>query len=750
MTKNKGITIVALVITIIVLLILAGITISALTDNGLISNAIKAKKETEKAQTKGQLENVLLEASIQKATNEKYNSEDFLDEFIKEKIKKSKIEEDNVIIDKYSFLIDREALKIISVEDYQKDTKEKNSLIAEIEKIKKSSYSTIEVTGKDEQGTEEKVNYNLHTIVYNQDLVLDGINSVDGATLSDNIYEFGNKETDVATDSEDAKNTVVLKVNGNLVINEGVTLTACKSDDGYGGPKGLMIYCTGTITNNGTISMTARGARAEGENVYLYENNNNTFEYIPAQGAKGGESLRKGRNSGGNGINGYAGSKRQTGGGGSGAVWASDENPIAISGAGGTGTSYSGGAGGGGCNQNSGLTIQAEDGSSTGGKGGNGRGYRASSSWATRLAGGGAGNPGGIGGQNGFGNAQDGTGENGTGGLLVIYSNNVDNKGKIESNGSKGTVYTDIGGGSSGGGSINIFYKNNISCTGSLEAKGGDIGTNSSGSKSGSNGGDGTISIGSVKNGTYLSDTGDFKIKENSQELIKIANESVIGNNGNKVENKLEYNLEIEEKPNTAQIVWESSDENIVTVDQNRKIKYVNPGTVTITCTAKTKIGTEYKQICEVIAEERLYLYYYGNMFENLTGGYEQCARSGRRYYATINNDNVYIDCNANAGGGGIYTVNSIDLTPYKRLKSIGKVTGWATSDSAGRIMATTTNKTWGSAYYPSGYKTFSYTDKTTEQLTLTHDITELNTSYYICNGFNQSYGNIYEIWLEK
>ena len=64
--------------------------------------------------------------------------------------------------------------------------------------------------------------------------------------------------------------------------------------------------------------------------------------------------------------------------------------------------------------------------------------------------------------------------------------------------------------------------------------------------------------------------------------------------------------------------------------------------------------------------------------------------------------------------------------------------------------MSTTTNKTWGSADYPSGYKTFSYTDKTTEQLTLTHDITELNTSYYICNGFNQSYGNIYEIWLEK
>ena len=739
MTKNKGITIVALVITIIVLLILAGITISALTDNGLISNAIKAKKETEKAQTKGQLENVLLEASIQKATNEKYNSEDFLDEFIKEKIKKSKIEEDNVIIDKYSFLIDREALKIISVEDYQKDTKEKNSLIAEIEKIKKSSYSTIEVTGKDEQGTEEKVNYNLHTIVYNQDLVLDGINSVDGATLSDNIYEFGNKETDVATDSEDAKNTVVLKVNGNLVINEGVTLTACKSDDGYGGPKGLMIYCTGTITNNGTISMTARGARAEGENVYLYENNNNTFEYIPAQGAKGGESLRKGRNSGGNGINGYAGSKRQTGGGGSGAVWASDENPIAISGAGGTGTSYSGGAGGGGCNQNSGLTIQAEDGSSTGGKGGNGRGYRASSSWATRLAGGGAGNPGGV------GSSSSGNGQNGTGGLLIINSNNFINTKTIMANGSNGGTGS-YSGGASGGGSINIFYKNEYTNTGNYEVNGG---TTTSG-KRGGNGGTGSISIGSIEAGTYQDDIGTLKLKENTQELLKLENESVIGNNGNKMENKLEYNLEIEEKPTRAQIIWESSDENIVTVDQNGKIKYVNPGTATIKCTAKTKAGNVYTDSCEVTAFERLYLYYYGNMFENLTGGYEQCARSGRRYYATINNDNVYIDCNANAGGGGIYTVNSIDLTPYKRLKSIGKVTGWATSDSAGRIMATTTNKTWGSAYYPSGYKTFSYTDKTTEQLTLTHDITELNTSYYICNGFNQSYGNIYEIWLEK
>ena len=49
-TKEKAITLIALVITIIVLLILAGVTISALSgQNGILQNALKAKEETEKA-----------------------------------------------------------------------------------------------------------------------------------------------------------------------------------------------------------------------------------------------------------------------------------------------------------------------------------------------------------------------------------------------------------------------------------------------------------------------------------------------------------------------------------------------------------------------------------------------------------------------------------------------------------------------------------------------------------------------------
>ena len=50
MRKNRGITLIALVVTIIVLLILAGISISMLTgQNGILNRASEAKEKTETA-----------------------------------------------------------------------------------------------------------------------------------------------------------------------------------------------------------------------------------------------------------------------------------------------------------------------------------------------------------------------------------------------------------------------------------------------------------------------------------------------------------------------------------------------------------------------------------------------------------------------------------------------------------------------------------------------------------------------------
>ncbi len=55
--KHKGITLIALVITIIVLLILAGVAISTLTrDNGILTKAVQAKKDTEKAIAKERIQ----------------------------------------------------------------------------------------------------------------------------------------------------------------------------------------------------------------------------------------------------------------------------------------------------------------------------------------------------------------------------------------------------------------------------------------------------------------------------------------------------------------------------------------------------------------------------------------------------------------------------------------------------------------------------------------------------------------------
>ena len=48
--KNKGITLVALVITIVILLILAGISISALTNTGIFQKVKDAKSASENAE----------------------------------------------------------------------------------------------------------------------------------------------------------------------------------------------------------------------------------------------------------------------------------------------------------------------------------------------------------------------------------------------------------------------------------------------------------------------------------------------------------------------------------------------------------------------------------------------------------------------------------------------------------------------------------------------------------------------------
>lgn len=106
------------------------------------------------------------------------------------------------------------------------------------------------------------------------------------------IYEFGSEE-DVSNENEYSKNTVVLKVNGNLTIKEQVTITSVLGN--RGGPKGMIIYCTGTLLNDGNISMSEKGGYAPGQNFYMFKNSNNTYEFVPELGALGGDGGSYGR-----------------------------------------------------------------------------------------------------------------------------------------------------------------------------------------------------------------------------------------------------------------------------------------------------------------------------------------------------------------------------------------------------------------------------------------------------------------------
>ena len=86
--KNKGITLVALVITIIILLILAGISISALTNTGIFQKAKDAQTKSDLAEAKEKMTLLLNEWQMDHVTSTKT-----LETFLQEKVTDKTIEE---------------------------------------------------------------------------------------------------------------------------------------------------------------------------------------------------------------------------------------------------------------------------------------------------------------------------------------------------------------------------------------------------------------------------------------------------------------------------------------------------------------------------------------------------------------------------------------------------------------------------------------------------------------------------------
>lgn len=348
-----------------------------------------------------------------------------------------------------------------------------------------SGYYKFKVNDKAEE-------YSVHLYTYNEDLV-----------INENT-KFG-LESDASVSGTDgryyANNMVIVKVNGNLTNTAKIEPYYSEVSQ-LGGPKGFIVYATGTITNTGTID-NSHGAYANGEDVYLYKNSDGTYETIPALGATGGTGISMSDGGAGNNA-----TNRQTAGGGAGGSWGTKAN---AGGNGGRGSSYSGGAGGGGSyNVSSAGTLYPSAGSSNGGAGGYGAikstsGYRCS---AIGGAGNGPGNSAWLAENGNASNNAASFGQYGTGGLLVIYGNSVINNGSITAKGTNvvGKKFAaeerQASGGASGGGSINIFYNDTLT-TGTLNANGGTSTAISVKNKAnGGAGGKGSITVSKIENGT--------------------------------------------------------------------------------------------------------------------------------------------------------------------------------------------------------------------------------------------------------
>lgn len=94
MKQSRGITLVALIITIIILLILSGITIASLTGSGLFNNTKEAKEKSENAQNKENQTLLEYENEINKYINENSTISSFEELLIKNGIASNYSKED--------------------------------------------------------------------------------------------------------------------------------------------------------------------------------------------------------------------------------------------------------------------------------------------------------------------------------------------------------------------------------------------------------------------------------------------------------------------------------------------------------------------------------------------------------------------------------------------------------------------------------------------------------------------------------
>ena len=135
--RNRGITLIALVITIIILLILAGVTInSILGNNSLLVKVKQAKEKYNQSVARERLELVLFTMQAEKVSNLEYNENEYLTSKIEEN--DMKVTGDFVIVDGWEFEINRSVPQIVSEGDKEEDIENNEGLIGKVSKESES------------------------------------------------------------------------------------------------------------------------------------------------------------------------------------------------------------------------------------------------------------------------------------------------------------------------------------------------------------------------------------------------------------------------------------------------------------------------------------------------------------------------------------------------------------------------------------------------------------------------------------
>ena len=204
---KKGITLIALVVTIIVLLILAGITVAMLFgEHGVIKNAQTSNEKYKIAQAREKLELVLnTDAAIEKRINSQYNQDDFLDQLILDKVSDTKVLDDIVITDGYAFELDRDVPKLGEYIGKESDL----------------VFPTLQVT------TNVADDYKTATITINAEENKNGISKIEiiqgGFVIKE--YTYDNKTEAITENFEVKQNgTYVVKVYSKLSVKENTTV----------------------------------------------------------------------------------------------------------------------------------------------------------------------------------------------------------------------------------------------------------------------------------------------------------------------------------------------------------------------------------------------------------------------------------------------------------------------------------------------------------------------------------------------